>query len=359
MNALRFRRGFTLIELLVTMGLIILLLSIAVAVSNSATMDSYKIVGAGDKLSQALINAKARAARDKSPRGVRIVVNPATGLGNELYFIEQPEPFLPDQDFTYSGTVAYQPIRSYMALKYPQVVPTPPPGTFPKPLPTNCRVYLVLSPGDYARVPTSGTLSSPDVQAGFVFKSFIPAAGALDNVPAGFTTVQLDVTSIINPDLSAGQTPSATPVRATFQTPSFGIYPPARPLAGEPSLILSKDVAVDMTASLPAQTVLPMANGVDLMFSPSGHVMYSNEPLIAFILRDTKKLVPIAPAVAGRTWLNDSSSGQPNFQRAGEMTIVAVYPKAGTIFTKPVAEPNAPNFDPFLFCRDAINNNGL
>src|SRR6476620_1997238 len=98
------RRGFTLVELLVAIALAIVILGLTIYIVNSATFDSYKVVGAGDKLSQSLMQAKNRALRDKQPRGVRLFVTDEYPTGvkvanlkvvKEYAFIEQPESWFP------------------------------------------------------------------------------------------------------------------------------------------------------------------------------------------------------------------------------------------------------------------------
>lgn len=92
------RAAFTLVELLVAMSLAVVILSLAVAVSRTSTFESYKAVGAADKLSQWLLIAKQRALRDKAPRGLRLLVDPATGRATEVAYIEQPEAWTPPSD---------------------------------------------------------------------------------------------------------------------------------------------------------------------------------------------------------------------------------------------------------------------
>src|SRR3982750_3750003 len=86
------RRGFTLVELLVAIALAIVILGLTIYIVNTATFDSYKVVGSGDRLSQWLIQAKNRALRDKAPRGLRLIIN--NGLVTECAFIEQSEPWV-------------------------------------------------------------------------------------------------------------------------------------------------------------------------------------------------------------------------------------------------------------------------
>jgi Tfp pilus assembly protein FimT len=67
--------GYTLIELLVAIGLGILLAAMTVGVANSNMAESYKIVGAADRVSGWLIIAKSKAQREGAPRGVRFILS--------------------------------------------------------------------------------------------------------------------------------------------------------------------------------------------------------------------------------------------------------------------------------------------
>jgi prepilin-type N-terminal cleavage/methylation domain-containing protein len=384
MRNLRQHRAFTLIELLVTIALIIVLLSIAVAVSNSATLDSYKLNGAADRLGQALLTAKSRAARDKAPRGIRLVAG-TDGYIRELYYIEQPDPWLPGQiaSIATSQSTPSDVNRSQFVIRY-QYTPVNPPNATQTAIsvPTNCHAYLLLTAGDAPRflddiksgkISAGAIVSSPDLNAGVMipasfFNSVfsnpsnpqLPLA-TLDSaaIPSGMVVVDLMILQMTSPDLAAGFTDlSATNTnvknRATFQTTAFGIYPSPQPLAGEPTLILSKNVAVDPAASLINATA---GQNIDILFAPDGHVMFRSEGVIAFVVRDTFKFTPAPPVTFGYSWLTDPSVSQTNYRGAGEMVLVSLYPRTGTVATKPVAEPDGtPTTDPYKFAKDAINS---
>jgi prepilin-type N-terminal cleavage/methylation domain-containing protein len=372
-STLRRRPAFTLIELLVTMGLIVVLLSLAVAVSNSAAVDSYKLVGSADKISQALITAKSRALRDKAPRGIRFNIG-SDGYIREYFYIESGDPWLPDQNATMVGANPNAPQRSQFVVRYQCVPGTT--GNFPKAVdnPVQCRAYLILnsaiSTGGNAsdvqrfneEISIGDTVYSPDLGAGVLVnaKTVVPNT-TLDpaGVPAGFTVYDLGVQSMTNPDLAAGFTNlsaanNAERNRGTFQTTSFGIYRSPRPIVGEPTLILAKNVIVDTYAS---ENVPSTANSsFDVLFAPGGHVMNLSTGLVAMTVRDSFKFTPVIPALPNN-WLSDATSGPQNFRAAGEMILVAIYPKTGTVATKPVAEPNtSATGSPYRFARDAINS---
>src|SRR5205814_1794685 len=122
------RRGFTLVELLVAIALAIVVLGLAIYIVNTATFDSYKVVGSGDRLSQWLIQAKNRALRDKAPRGLRLIVN-ASGQVTECAFIEQSEPWVrpaPVKPDDGTDPLVQKPVRLH--LLYLSDGTTPPAG---------------------------------------------------------------------------------------------------------------------------------------------------------------------------------------------------------------------------------------
>ena len=88
------RPAFTIIELLVAMALAITLLGLAVAVSQSSAFDSYKTVGAADRVSQWMLVAKNRALRDRAPRGVRLIMDSTGSTCREIAYIEMPEAYV-------------------------------------------------------------------------------------------------------------------------------------------------------------------------------------------------------------------------------------------------------------------------
>jgi prepilin-type N-terminal cleavage/methylation domain-containing protein len=400
------RPGFTLIELLVTMGLIVTLLSIAVAVSNSSAVDSYKLVGSADKAAQALLQAKSRALRDKAPRGLRFDVG-EDGLIRELVFIESGEPWLPDQgeylEFVQGEPVGannpqvISPARSLFVIKFP-VVPAQPTGQFPKPTDTpnylQCKAYVILNHDPTTR-PANRTnntqrgatdferfqaevlrnaeemLWSPDLGAGVRIGNWTDVTGVANTLDptviptptANYRVIDLDARVLVNPNLGAGFTDLASGNanirnRATFQTTAWGIHHPPRPIAGEPSLLLSKNVVIDSYASLngPTPGVPPVAAGTnfDVLFSPSGQVMNQTAGVIALAVRDSYKF-PTPTTAAPNNWLTNPTNAANDYRRAGEMILVAIYPKTGTVATKPVQEPLAGQ-DPYFFAKDAINS---
>src|SRR5262249_59603028 len=87
------RAGFTLVELLVAIGIIIVLASLALLVVPDV-LDQDRTTDGASLTRQWLMIAKARAARDQLPRGVRLI-NPGNGLVTELQYTEAPPVLVP------------------------------------------------------------------------------------------------------------------------------------------------------------------------------------------------------------------------------------------------------------------------
>jgi hypothetical protein len=233
-----------------------------------------------------------------------------------------------------------------------------------KPEPTQCRAFLLLSPADKTRfdneVFVGDIVYSPDLGAAAMVRSKT-TAGTLQWVPTGFSVLDLGLPTMTNPDMGAGYTPSGgTQNRATFQTTAFGIHRGGRPLAGEPSLILGRNVVVDLTASQgvtqpnPLPMTIPAINNYDILFAPNGQVMNFSEGLLALTVRDSFKLtVPLT----ANNWLTVTPTNAANYKAAGEMILIAIYPKTGAVSTRSVVEPDgSATYDPYKFARDAINS---
>src|SRR5262245_7436411 len=88
------RRGFTLVELLVVIALLALLASLSVMVIMGLT-DNARAPRGASLVQQTLSAAKMRAVRDRAPRGVRLLIDPAAPMVvRKLQFIAQPEDFV-------------------------------------------------------------------------------------------------------------------------------------------------------------------------------------------------------------------------------------------------------------------------
>lgn len=219
------------------------------------------------------------------------------------------------------------------------------------------------------------------------------------------------------PDLgpAASNAPGTMPVPPaslppTLVTYQFGFQSAPRPLLGEPTLLLGGDVVIDYRSPVtappyPVNGLLPMGGTVggnvgyrdwgspasatfpnappywpvtttgvqttppgvipagattayfDVLFAPSGAVMYNPSPLIALWVRGADKVL--------HPRLGDPTAAAPSlldrraeYDEAGEQVLVIVYTRSGLIATHPLVPPPAgpQPFDPYRNARDGINS---
>lgn len=327
------RRGFTLVELLVAIALAIVILSLAVYLVNSATFESYKVVGAGDRLSQWLMTAKNRALRDKVPRGVRLIIN--NGFATEAVYIEQPDPWVPA-----TGT--------NLMVFIPSTTTANPPTTQPTP-----RFFLfgVTLTDFQAVVGTGDFLFVPDWRKSYKITNIQSPQGGAPTSPLT-PTVELTLASPL-PDLGSALSDQSVTPNATTATviPSGGFlfYRQAQPLLGEPTLQIASGMAVDVKNSIDStgsSATLGLTSATtqyDILFSPNGELVNSNGSMVGLLLRDTNKF--FGPA--------NLTTSPTDYDKLGEMVIVVVYARTGAIATQPVA--NSTGTGIFQFVRDAVN----
>ena len=334
------RLAFTIIELLVAMGIALTLLGLAVAVSQSSAFDSYKIVGSADRVSQWMLVAKNRALRDRAPRGVRLIVDPATNTCKEIAYIEMPEAYI-------------VPPGARLALVYSVPVMPMPPTTI-----SDKQVFLtgILHADFIASVSIGDLFTIPELGGAYKIDAIADASGyPVASKPAGATielSVGLNPTDhrLRLPDLGAAYSPVPSPsMNPAYVTANFGIYRQARPLLGEPTQQLPLGMVIDLDSSVET-TGSPMYNhniplvgtNRDILFAPSGEVMFANEGLIVCLMRDINR----NPAKIDLRI-------QTDLDKAGQMILIAIYAKTGAIATQNVAPASVG--DPFRFAKDGIN----
>ena len=324
------RPAFTIIELLVAMGIALTLLGLAVAVTQSSAFDSYKTVGAADRVSQWMLIAKNRALRDRAPRGVRLIVDPSTNTCKEIAYIEMPDAYIVPPGAQLQLLYDYQAATMMMP---PRI--------------SNKRVFLTgVNLLDFqASVSPNDLVYLTDFGMSFRIATIIaPLTGA----PPG-TTVELTLTNPVQslPDLGAAySTPGTVPV---YVTANFGIYRQARPLLGEPTQQLPLGMVIDLASSVKNpgpprydHNIPLVAGNRDILFAPSGEVMFASEGLIVCLMRDINR----NPAAI-------DLMNQADLDKAGQLILIAIYAKTGAIATQNVA-PISVN-DPFKFAKDGIN----
>jgi len=161
------------------------------------------------------------------------------------------------------------------------------------------------------------------------------------------------------------------PARQVYVTYHFGLYASPRPLLGEPTLQLPRDICIDLTplASDPAGVVSPppltppfRANDYDVVFAPSGQVLpfgtSGNRGVSGQIFLWVRNLRKgPGPGSVG----NWSSAG---FAQGGEQQLVSIKAKSGALGVHKVRWPDnmagaaaTYNFplDPYTYARQGAD----
>jgi prepilin-type N-terminal cleavage/methylation domain-containing protein len=431
------RRGFTLVELLVAMSIIVVLTSIVLLVmSNIGERDGT--TDAAGLTRQWLMISKARAGRDNAPRGIRLIVDPTKSPPQspfwvtELQYIEAPlvitpnptpgqslSPTLPLSPFAGPAvTLVYtiSPGAPYaipagtlfpQSLPNPQTSPTQPLGKLCKIVNLDLATASQIIPNSILQLPTIGTwhriTNVINVTSQAPPDPLWPWSTLLDqNPPTKFTVTvlldqwpdaQLGIEGTFPPAPVGTVTPIANPCFVTYQ---FGVSAPPRPLFGEPTLQLPKNICIDVTPWNPApngpspgpgappppyfqspSTVSSFGGDLDILFSPSGIVVpigvgAQTDGQILLWHRDYTKLRsapngnnPLVIVNSVNSWPPPQYDTYP-FQNGGVQQLVSIRCKSGALGQFPVLWPNNTGFynqiapgiyeDPYTFARNGATS---
>jgi len=286
------RPGFTLIELLVVMAIIAALAAMTLVFAPKLR-DNTAV--AANTVQTALQIARAKAAKDGMPRGVRLIVNPGNTHATEIQFIESPYAFVPNQ----FGPASPQYVQFNYTLDGP--------GVTGQIVNRSCTVTGVAD------------LSSVDVGTVMV----LPTLGTTHRIlrRAG-GTLTLDS----YPDMQLGG-------QTAWRTYHFGFYAPPRGLLGEPTVQLPRDTGIDLSAgmSIPQGAV---GTDYDILFAPNGNLIYT-----------------LATQGVGQVFLGVRDPGKPNsLQQGGEQVVVGIKAKGGI-----GAAPVDWGADRFSFARKSVS----
>jgi hypothetical protein len=228
-------------------------------------------------------------------------------------------------------------------------------------------LYPPSPPNPQMLLPINGTPSAgsqtlqyptnyPPIGAGNFYRTFFFGFYRSARPILGEPLVTLPTGMVI--DMTPDRLASATPNYPVFRNPSFGVTG-INPFAGNP--LPAAPAAAAATLNLP---------DVDILFAPSGQVLFTDSGLVVFWLRNETKPPPTAP-LGGTPLLEgppDTTNGYRIFDRpqmlaGGDSVLVAVYSSTGAIGTFPVlvSEPSTNRYyqslgeDPYKFVRAAFN----
>jgi prepilin-type N-terminal cleavage/methylation domain-containing protein len=305
------RRGFTLIELLVAMAILVALAALALLVVPGV-MEQDRTTDGASMTRQYMMIAKARAARDGLPRGVRLIValdpsNPAKSDARwvtEIQYTEAPPVVVGN--------------RTPNAGVFNTTTNTVGPPTLPQPyvffkydLTTGARQAFLSSTSTNVINQITSDLAIPRYPMMFLPDLRDPAnvadVGFWCRVTA-YNSTTGEVTLDRYPDLGAAN---------QLVTYDFGIYGAPRPLPAEPTQPLPREVCIDLASSSPAGG---STADYDILFAPNGQVINSTGQINLWV----------------RNYRKPGGNGG-NFANGGEQQVVALKTKSGSVGVFPIS----------------------
>lgn len=328
------RAGFGLIELLVVLAIITTLAALGLMVWPGIR-DQDKVKDTATIVSIHLKDAQGRAAKKRSPVGVRFVVAPAgpglapkvdpMGLAQnqwvtELQFVELPDPLIPNPKPLTTTNPATEPRVRF-------VYTTDSTGAIAGPVGTpvrRCFLENVTQP-QADQVETGCTL----VMSAFGSWHRIIGLGSR-------TAAQSGGAGLFDQELSLEVFPDAAMGGATNQVIyHFAIYLLATPLVGEKPIPLPTDICVDLNLSIGPQSTTA---SFDVIFGPDGRLVSANTGQLFLYVRNYTK-----EAIYTGTGASLSFKTGPTlvtaFRRGGEQHIVSIR-NTGAIGHAPVFWPD-------------------
>lgn len=396
MRTTQIRRGLTLIELLVVMTMMGILAGM-VAVIMPKYSESSRVADGSRQMQGWLATGRQKALRDRAPRGLRFTGQatanllpyganqPSQYLYNRFVYIEQPEDvtgqpveiqpigvaFNPPAPYVSGLQTRRQQLQTHAAQQITQTMAAFPTdlalqaklrpyvqNPSPIPLVTDPNFgwrYILILPGRNL----AGVVRAGDVVE-FGSARYSVLIDAVGNYPA-----MGDSYLVLHRPRDEWRTFAVNPATGQIVNTMIASLPPyritraARPIAGEPEVILPRGVHVDIlvtnlgggqpaTRSLPAPDVTtpPGALNIDVLFAPSGEVIGG--------LGSYGKVV---------LWMRDTSLGEPNINGAivrgglppGDNRLLVIHTRTGNVTAHAVntdVNANGILIDPYRYVRD-------
>ena len=369
------RTGFGLIELLVSISIILALAGFAFLM-YPGVRDQDRVRNAVTDVGSTCKLAQAMAARDKSPRGVRFITAPVNTTTNpartnalwvtELQYVELPPPLIPNPNpLTPSLQNPLSPTgvlnldnEARVKFSYTTVAPASPPNPAQNPPAgtINGRRCLIenLTADQAAQVQPGCTIVMPNFGTWHRITSFpAPSQPVKLTGPTAANLYNVEVLLEVFPDAIMGGGTHAVIYH-------FAIYLLATPLVGEPTVLLPKNICVDLNIPDPTFKVGSIgpsgaATDFDVIFAPDGKLVGSPNGQLFLLVRDYTKGGATNIRVVEGLPLVDA------FRRAGEMHYLTIR-ASGSLGHAPVTWPDAAgNYNypagqtPFTLARQELN----
>ncbi len=374
------RRGLTLIEMLIVMALIVVLLGL-VAAFGPRLGDKQRATRGASEVQSWLRIARGRAVRSMTdihprPSGVRLL-NPSgpayAQYVTELQYIETPAPFTGGSvEVPFDNNSAVQsdrykvirlrgvevPLAGNAAVQAGDIIDLTVAGLYP---PDNASAIRRIV--NITAVAANEYRIELDAEIGGSVLNFNAADPATRQRQLSYPVLSLTprredygsaLPAAISPNVD-GSLP---------QSSNYTIYRQARPLPGEPTLLLPRGIAIDIsreaTSGFPSwYRLFPgfVNSGgsapFDILFDPSGRVVSTigaSSARVCLWVRDATVNTP--GPLAG----NDLVATDPRVLPPGENSIICVYTRTGLVAAHPVdatrLQPGA-NWNPFFYTQGA------
>lgn len=305
------RKAFTLIELLAAIGIIIVLAAVIVVVAPGFVASQRTNRGA-DLIQGWLFIAKNKAFRDQRPRGIRLLRdadNP--NWVREMVYIERPEDLQYGKPITLpNGTVIY-PDKLLVPVQndYSRIFV----------LDKDLKSGDAVLPGDFFAL---DTLEDSPQNFHRVNSVTLISAGT-PGYPSAGTEMLLAAADGTPSPVGRGLKMNVKPDGTTL----FRFVRGWRPMAGEPTLQLPRDVVIDLNQKLvgTSQFYGLLSNDLDFVFGPNGQLQGNNGLNGSVILR-----------------IHDEKPTN------NDQIFIVIGTRTGTISSCPVSE----GIDPYEFTRD-------